>query len=416
MFAPLLTHQSKEGNYVYILSYYSQSSVMFVFIFNLFNQNNVIHVAAGQVGMGAVTNKGDLYLWGRSYAMGPLSDKRKKCSGLATNDPSILCCPTQALAFSKYTVRFVACGEESMGAIVDTMHHQGLVYMWGKSRNGACGSGTEEKMQYTPERVMVNKSTPLEHVIHLSVGYLNAAAVTQTDELCDNNNDNNNTNDNSSNSNSNNYTYEVYSWGFGRFGILGHGNTKNQIYARQIRVLSGKQVCKIHMGSVHAGCVTKDGKLFMWGYGASGCLGLNNRADRSIPTLVTFPANAGRKKKTREGKIQDNDNDVNNNNDNNNDDDDDKNDNDEVFISDVHCSVGMPTFEFAGNNREAVKGKEQPHTLACSADGRAWAWYVNVCFVLLQSCGNIPNVCMCVYMYVLVANCICYGNLNLSMY
>lgn len=100
-------------------------------------QNNVIHVSTGQCGMGAVTEDGELYIWGQSFAMGALR------TGNHTFDlPQNAPLPRKALFFSRFIVRSVACGQETMGAIVDGVQKkQGLVYMWGKSRNGACGSG-----------------------------------------------------------------------------------------------------------------------------------------------------------------------------------------------------------------------------------------------------------------------------------
>lgn len=297
-------------------------------------------------------------------------------------------------------------------------------------------TGTDEKRQYTPRLVMLNKTKPLMCVIQLSVGNLTAAAIVDTAHVVDHGaNDGNagdsvcklavsttTTSNDSSNSGMatrNELSSAVYSWGNGTFGILGHGDSKHRPVAREIKALAGKGVRRIHFGSAHAACVTSKGELYTWGYGGSGCLGHGNRADRSIPTLVTFSRTQGRRKQEhkhknarttertshgnsdttqkqkQEQKRSDSDDGgrkdavtigdadvigavagVNKNNKDSDEDNEQYEDEHSVFITDVHCSVGMPTFEVAGKNRSAVKGKEQPHTLACSADGRAWSWYV----------------------------------------
>ncbi|CAA9994396.1 unnamed protein product [Nesidiocoris tenuis] len=80
---------------------------------------------------------------------------------------------------------------------------------------------------------------------------------------------------------------QVYSWGDGDFGKLGHGNTQTQ---RQPKLVEGplqhSNVVQISVGYRHSAAVTSDGRLFIWGEGDMGRLGLGDDGSRNLPSLV----------------------------------------------------------------------------------------------------------------------------------
>eukprot|EP00602_Paraphysomonas_sp_CaronLab_P007962 CAMPEP_0185034642 /NCGR_PEP_ID=MMETSP1103-20130426/24704_1 /TAXON_ID=36769 /ORGANISM="Paraphysomonas bandaiensis, Strain Caron Lab Isolate" /LENGTH=667 /DNA_ID=CAMNT_0027571381 /DNA_START=134 /DNA_END=2137 /DNA_ORIENTATION=+ len=65
----------------------------------------------------------------------------------------------------------------------------------------------------------------------------------------------------------------VYSFGLGKFGILGHGDDETWQIPRQIMSLQRQRVKQVALGKFHALCLTYNGKLYSWGRNDQGQLG-----------------------------------------------------------------------------------------------------------------------------------------------
>jgi len=66
----------------------------------------------------------------------------------------------------------------------------------------------------------------------------------------------------------------VYSWGQGEGGLLGHGDTKSQNSPKIIECLRNVLIDSVCCGGLHTLALSKNGLVYSWGRGEGGQLGL----------------------------------------------------------------------------------------------------------------------------------------------
>ena len=66
---------------------------------------------------------------------------------------------------------------------------------------------------------------------------------------------------------------QVYSWGYGGSGVLGHSDYKTQLNPKKIDALNN--VIYIEAGGYHNGAIDTEGQVYTWGRGDGGQLALS---------------------------------------------------------------------------------------------------------------------------------------------
>ncbi|KAE8100444.1 hypothetical protein FH972_018341 [Carpinus fangiana] len=216
---------------------------------------DVHYIACGVKHASLVTRQGEVFTWGEESG-GRLGHG----VGKDVSQPRLV----ETLA--SISVDFVACGEFHTCAV--TM--AGELYTWGDGTHnaGLLGHGTDVS-HWIPKRI----SGPLEglQVASVTCGPWHTAVVTSTGQL--------------------------FTFGDGTFGVLGHGDRESVCYPREVDSLSGLRTIAVACGVWHTAAVVEvimtqssasvsSGKLFTWGDGDKNRLGHGDKEARLKPTCV----------------------------------------------------------------------------------------------------------------------------------
>jgi alpha-tubulin suppressor-like RCC1 family protein len=79
---------------------------------------------------------------------------------------------------------------------------------------------------------------------------------------------------------------ELFTFGYGDHGQLGHGGQEDEFVPRLIEALAGKKVIGAASGYDHTAVWTEEGELFTFGIGRFGQLGHNMQKNELVPRLV----------------------------------------------------------------------------------------------------------------------------------
>ncbi|XP_069745496.1 X-linked retinitis pigmentosa GTPase regulator-like isoform X2 [Narcine bancroftii] len=207
------------------------------------DKRKIKQVAAGSNISAALTEDGDLFMWG---------DNSEGQIGLDSESSVNL---PHKVDIGK-PVSWVSCGYYHSALVTG----DGQLYTFGESDNGKLGLPLD---QPTNNRVPQPVNNISGKVIQVSCGGGHTIVLTEED---------------------------VYAFGFGQFGQLGHGTfIFESSLPKVVENLKNKNILSISCGENHTAVVTANGLLYTFGDGRHGKLGLGeeNFTNQFKPTLCT---------------------------------------------------------------------------------------------------------------------------------
>ncbi|XP_043393974.1 X-linked retinitis pigmentosa GTPase regulator isoform X2 [Chelonia mydas] len=207
------------------------------------NQYKIKQLAAGSYTSAALTEDGQLFVWG---------DNSEGQIGLAGE--ASVCVPCQVDVGKP--VSWVSCGYYHSALVT----RDGELYTFGEPENGKLGLLPEQlKNNRVPQLV----PGILERVNKVACGGGHTVALTETD---------------------------VYTFGLGQYGQLGHGTFIFETSApKAVEHLKRHKIRNIACGENHTAVIADNGLMFTFGDGRHGKLGLGeeNFTNQFIPTLCS---------------------------------------------------------------------------------------------------------------------------------
>ncbi|KAE8706190.1 hypothetical protein F3Y22_tig00110403pilonHSYRG00168 [Hibiscus syriacus] len=205
--------------------------------------------SGGSGGPDDIESLGDVYMWGEVWpdgSDGPVSSVSPKIDVLT---------PRPLESNVVLDVHQIACGVRHIALVTK----QGEVFTWGEESGGRLGHGTEKDFNH-PRLVEFLAVTNVEFV---ASGEYHTCVVSSAGDL--------------------------FTWGDGvhNAGLLGHGtDVSHWIPKRVSGALEGHQVLSISCGTWHSALATSNGKLFTFGDGRFGVLGHGDRENSAYPKEV----------------------------------------------------------------------------------------------------------------------------------
>ncbi|XP_042437764.1 PH, RCC1 and FYVE domains-containing protein 1-like isoform X1 [Zingiber officinale] len=216
---------------------------------------DVRNISCGDKNAALVTKQGEVFCWGVENG-GRLGHK-------VTMDAP---CPKIVESLTGICVQKVVCGAQCTFAITNASE----LYAWGDSNHGLDLSGDRgHKSHWFPHKI----SGPLDglSISRIACGEWHTAIVSSSGQL--------------------------FTYGDGTFGVLGHGDTKSVSQPKEVESLKGSRVKSVACGPWHTAAVvdiavghvkgnSPGGKLFSWGDNDKGRLGHADKNRKLTPTCV----------------------------------------------------------------------------------------------------------------------------------
>eukprot|EP01130_Rhizamoeba_saxonica_P017931 TRINITY_DN8833_c0_g1_i2.p1 TRINITY_DN8833_c0_g1~~TRINITY_DN8833_c0_g1_i2.p1 ORF type:complete len:580 (-),score=122.04 TRINITY_DN8833_c0_g1_i2:587-2326(-) len=220
----------------------------------------IISASAGYSFSLVLTEDGRLFSWG-------FNEKRQLGLGHRYNQQY----PQLVQALLGIKIVKVCCGEQHVVAIDD----QGIIYSWGLGIFGQLGHGNINDCGYP---TVVEQLSGLK-IVDIACGSHHCLALTDDGEVYT---------WGSSEYYQQASTNEYEDWGGGETAFSS-GSYRGGFYSlpRPIDGFGGSKIVKISCGNLHNVAVSSKGEVFTWGWGIEGALGHGNRRFKVIPTMIT---------------------------------------------------------------------------------------------------------------------------------
>ncbi|XP_018512952.1 RCC1 domain-containing protein RUG3, mitochondrial isoform X2 [Brassica rapa] len=193
----------------------------------------------------AITESGELYMWGREEGDGRLG----LGPGRGPNEGGGLSVPSKVKALS-VPVASVSCG----GFFTMALTQEGQLWNWGANSNYELGRG-DNLGGWEPMPV---PSLEGVRITQIACGGYHSLALTEEGK--------------------------VLSWGHGGHGQLGNASLRNQQVPTEIEALADKKIVFIACGGSSSAAITDGGELWMWGNAKDFQLGVPG-----LPEIQTSP-------------------------------------------------------------------------------------------------------------------------------
>lgn len=222
-----------------------------------FNRNNIAAISAGAEHTCAINTAGRAFCWG-SNLDGQLGD--------GTDEDRLVPTPvsTAAPGFGIRNVASIAAGRDNTCAI----NQNGRAFCWGGNGSGQIGDGT---FLWRSTPTPVSLATPgftRRNIAEIDVGDRHVCARTTAGR--------------------------TFCWGFGADGQLGYGDNQDRTRPTPIDTsapgLFARNVDAVATGGDHSCAITRAGRLYCWGRNQHGQLGNNSIIGSLVPTPVNTSA------------------------------------------------------------------------------------------------------------------------------
>lgn len=206
--------------------------------------SQLIHLAGNLYHSASVTLEGSIYMVGCN------DNGQLGCKGRNSQFE-----PVRLDSLDSHKVISIACGQQHTVAVT----HTGVLASWGAAEFGQLGQGKDVGVDVLHPRIV--KAPHGVRFVQVACGDAHTLALT-----CNG---------------------RIFSCGQGTFGALGLGSSENAYIPTIVDSLWSFGIVQISCGDNHSVALDIHGRVFTWGRGKFGQLGLGNQMTRDLPNMVS---------------------------------------------------------------------------------------------------------------------------------